>query len=353
MTTHGTEPVSTAASTSSLTARTITGFRRGLLRVPLMAKLVGANLLVAAAVSLAFGTWEGRDLLVLGGLTLAVSLGLSTLLIRIALGPLDQLEEVARQVAAGETAQRVDSSSVEDHRFEELRESFNRLLHQVEQDRTRIRQLARLSLEVREAERAALADTLRDATAQEMAALSMRLGAASAGNRDPLVAEHIEAAREIARGITEEVGAMADSVFPGLLGELGLPAALEALGRRVAERSAIEVTVDASGLRHPLPLSLAKVFFRVAEEAVRNTEVHARANWLRLSLQSDAGTVHLRVEDDGAGFDAAFVEHGSVGVGLFRARELLARSGGQLQVTTAPGQGATIVATAPITGDAP
>jgi signal transduction histidine kinase len=313
-----------------------------------MWKLLGANFLVAVAATAAFAHWEGHDLLVLGGITLAASLGFSTLLIRIALGPLDDLENVARRIAAGEFNQQVDSSTVADGRFIELRESFNRLLLQVEQDRARIRQLARLSLEVREAERAALADTLREATAQELAALSMHLSAASSDNLDPEVARNLAAARKIASGISTEIGTMADLAFPGLLGELGLPAALETLGRRVQERSALAVTVDVSGSRRDLPLALVRVLFRVAEEAVRNSEVHARARTLRITLKSQDRSIQLLVEDDGTGFDAAAAGQASVGIGLFRAKELLEHAGGQLQVTSAPGQGATISAVAPL-----
>jgi signal transduction histidine kinase len=324
------------------------GIASGLLRVPLMVKLMGANLLVAVAVSAAFTHWEGRDLLVLGGLTLAASLGLSTLLIRIALGPLDELETVARQIEAGEITQRLDANALADARIVELRQSFNRLLLQVEQDRARIRQLARLSLEMREAERAAIADTLREAMAQELAALSMQLAAAATVNSDPGVAANLVAAREITGGIAAEIGTMADSFFPGLMAELGLPTALEALGRRVRERSSMEVTVDVSGCRRDLPLSLVRVLFRVADEAVRNVEIHAGAKTLRITLAEQERSVQLRIEDDGAGFDAVAAEQALVGIGLFRAKELLAHAGGQLQVSTAPGQGATITALAPV-----
>jgi two-component system sensor histidine kinase UhpB len=318
------------------------------LRVPLVVKLLGANLLVAVVASAVAALWEGRDLLVLGGITLAASLGLSMFLVQLALGPLDQLEAAARHIAVGDFGKRVDPSPVADERFDELRESFNRLLLQIEQDRSRIRQLARMSLEMREAERATLAETLREATAQQIAALSMQLAVAATENSDPQVAARIDAAREIAIEMADDVAAMADSVFPGLLGELGLPAALEALGRRVANRSSMTVTADVAGCRPDLPLPLVRVLFRVAEEAVRNAEVHAHARTLRITLESDEQAVRLRVEDDGAGFDAVAAERDSNGVGLFRAKELLANAGGQIEVATAPGQGATITAVAPI-----
>jgi signal transduction histidine kinase len=345
----------TASQTPAETAmpRGVRGIGAGLLRVPLIVKLIGANVLVAVAVSVAFGHWEGRDLLVLGGLTLAASLGLSTLLIRIALGPLDELEAAARRISAGAHDQRLDTSPVADARLAELRESFNGLLLQVELDRARIRQLARLSLEMREAECASLADTLREATSQELAALSMQLGVAAGQSLDPAAAASIQAARDIAARISEQIGAMADSVFPGLIGELGLPAALEALGRRVQERTGMAVSVDTSASQRDLPLALERVLFRVAEEAARNAEAHSQARSLRIELKTTGRVVELRVEDNGQGFDAATAEQESLGVGLFRSKELLAHIGGQLQVATAPGQGATISAIVPVPEKAP
>ncbi len=324
------------------------GIRGRLLRVPLLAKLLGANLLVAVVASAVAALWEGRDLLILGGITLAASLGLSMFLVQVALGPLDDLEAAARHIATGDFGKRIEPSSVADERFDDLRESFNRLLLQIEQDRSRIRQLARLSLEMREAERVTLAETLREATAQQIAALSMQLAVAASGNTNPAVAANLEAAREITIEMADDVAAMADSVFPGLMEELGFPAALEALGRRVAHRSAMAVTVDVSGCRSDLPLALVRVLFRVAEEAVRNAEVHAHARTLRITLQTRRTRSSSAWRTTGPGSTRWPPNRPPTESDLFRAKELLANSGGHIQVATAPGQGATITATAPV-----
>jgi two-component system NarL family sensor kinase len=96
----------------------------------------------------------------------------------------------------------------------------------------------------------------------------------------------------------------------------------------------------------PIPLPLVTALYRVAEEAVRNAENHAHAGTLWITLGCDGREVRLQIEDDGAGFDVVTAERTSTGIGIFRARELLAHAGGDLQISSAPGSGTSVVAKA-------
>jgi signal transduction histidine kinase len=56
--------------------------------------------------------------------------------------------------------------------------------------------------------------------------------------------------------------------------------------------------------------------------------------------------VRILIEDDGLGFDADTAERTSVGIGIFRARELLAYAGCDLQILSTPACGTRVIATA-------
>jgi signal transduction histidine kinase len=284
-------------------------------------------------------------------LALAVSFVANAVLVRLALLPLDGLQQVAQLVSEGDFTARVPASPIADRQIGELGETFNRLLSRVESDRARIRHLVRQSLRVREAERAGIADELREATAQQLSALTMHLSAAVRECQNPEQAPNLSAARDIAAHMVEEIQGVAESVYPGLLGEFGLAAALEALGRRASRRTNLEVSVTTDGDDRPMSLALVTAMYRVAEESVRNVERHAHAGSIWISLTHEGDKVRLQIEDDGLGFDVAMADRMSTGIGIFRARELLAHSGGDMQISSAPGSGTSVVATATVHED--
>jgi signal transduction histidine kinase len=301
--------------------------------------------LAALSVSAVFGH---PGLFALVCLALAVSFGANAVLVRLALLPLDNLQDAAQRVSEGDFSARVIASPLSDRQIGELSETFNRLLSRVESDRARIQHLVRQSLKVRETERAGIADELREATAQQLSALTMHLSAAVRECKDPEQAPNLAAARDIAAHMVEEVQGVAEAVYPGLLGEFGLAAALEALGRRVSRRTNLDVSVTTDDDDSPMPLALVTALYRVAEESVRNVERHAHAGSVWISLTHEGDQVRLQIEDDGLGFDVAMAERMATGIGLFRARELLAHAGGDMQISSAPGSGTSVVATATV-----
>jgi two-component system, NarL family, sensor histidine kinase UhpB len=319
-----------------------------ILRMPLIGKLLGANFLIALAALTVSAEFGHPGLFPLVCAALAVSFVASALLIRLALVPLNGLQAVAQRVSEGDFSARVLASPIADAQIAGLGETLNRLMGRVEGDRARIRHLVRQSLRVREAEHARIAEELREATAQQLSAMAMHLAAAVRECEDPAVAPNLVAARDIATQMVEDVQLVAESVYPGLLAEFGLAAALEALGRRASRRSSLEVHVSADPDISTLPQSLMTALYRVADESVRNVERHAHAGSAWVTLSQTGNDVRLQIDDDGTGFDVIEEDRLSSGIGLFRARELLAHAGGHLQISSAPGSGTSVVAMAAV-----
>jgi signal transduction histidine kinase len=99
----------------------------------------------------------------------------------------------------------------------------------------------------------------------------------------------------------------------------------------------------------PIPGPLASVLYRVAQEALRNAARHAHAKHVEVRLFRENGMATLQVDDNGRGFDVRRAEQRRPGMGLFSMRERVALVNGRLIVTSAPGQGALVVATVPLT----
>jgi len=325
---------------------------RPLLRVPLAAKLVGANALVVAAAGWALvaqGTTEGPGPILL--LALIVGVVVNYGLVRLALQPLHELEAAAERVWRGDLDARVAPSPIADAEMARVGRTVNQLLDGLAGDRARMRELAAAVIEAADAERARLARELHDSTAQTLAALTLQLSAAARDSRDPELAERLALLREIAGSAIDEVRALAHSVHPRVLDDLGLVAALEWLARQVRERSPLDVRVsaDAEAARAASEADrhVSAALYRVAQESLRNVERHARAQSARLSLTAAGGVLRLEVEDDGAGFDVAEAESRRPGMGLFSMRERIGLVDGAFQVESAPGEGTRVVASVP------
>jgi methyl-accepting chemotaxis protein len=107
-------------------------WRQRILRMPLIGKLLGANMLIALAALSVSAVFGHPGLFALVCLALGVSFVANALLVRLALLPLDGLQEVAQQVSEGDFSARVAESPIADRQISELGESFNRLLSRVE-----------------------------------------------------------------------------------------------------------------------------------------------------------------------------------------------------------------------------
>lgn len=323
--------------------------RLAALRVPLVVKLVGANLAIIALLLAVRSGLSGAGSLVTDT-SIVVALVVYVGLVLIALRPIRDLEAVAERVWRGDFGARVEGSVIADQEVLRVGAMFNILLDGLAADRARMRALAAEVIEVGDRERAVLARELHDSTAQRLAALLLQLSAAARDCTDPALAARLSEMRDAAEAVTEEVRVLSHTVHPRVLDDLGLTPALHKLARESSNGTGIHIDVDAEALTSRLSPSVESVLYRVAQEAVRNATRHASPKHVWLTLRADATTAGLEVHDDGRGFDLQTIEKRGTagGLGLLSMRERVALVDGVLEVKTAPNNGTTIVATVPL-----
>lgn len=106
----------------------------------------------------------------------------------------------------------------------------------------------------------------------------------------------------------------------------------------------LDVRVRTSGAGTPAAISDVTAY-RVVQESLSNVLRHAHADGVLIELDYGAETVLVRVTDDGQGAHPG--ESGS-GWGLAGMRERLALLGGELSITTRPGEGFVVEARVPM-----
>jgi PAS domain S-box-containing protein len=137
---------------------------------------------------------------------------------------------------------------------------------------------------------------------------------------------------------------------PPVLYELGFIPALEWLSEHMEQQHGIVVKFESKIKAGPIAREIQVLLFQAVRELLMNIVKHAKAKNALVKASSVGEKVRIEVIDDGIGFDKrqAFRSdiHGG-GFGLFSIRERLRHFGGHLLIRSKPGQGASLIVTAP------
>ncbi|MEZ0235146.1 MAG: histidine kinase [Actinomycetota bacterium] len=194
-------------------------------------------------------------------------------------------------------------------------------------------------------ERRRLERNIHDGAQQQLVALAVKARLArSLTDRDPAkAAEMLTQIEGETQEALEDLRDLARGIYPPLLADKGLEAALTAQARK----STVPVEVVADGAdRFPQEVEAA-VYFS-ALEALQNTAKYAGATRATVSLGRANGSLEFAVADDGRGFDPGATGYGT---GLQGIADRLGALDGELEITSRPGSGTTVRGRLPIGSD--
>lgn len=323
-------------------------WRARILGVPLLWKLFGANAIIVlgtAATAIAMHVGQPAVWLTMSA-ALLVTFVVNSALVYLALRPLSSLEEAAARVSRGERNVRVPRSPLADRNMTRVGETINRLVDRLTADRFHMRKLAAKVITAGEEEQARIARQLQDSSAQTLAALSLQAWSAARDCDDPAMRERLTMIHHLSVDALEEIRDLALTVYPRVLDDLGLPAALQWLARR-SSTNQVRVTLEQCDMVR-VPRDMESVLYQVATEAVANAIGHGKPTKVVLSLTNDSGRITLRVQDDGVGFDVSTVGRGSDGFGLFAMEERVSLVDGTFAVGSVKGKGTSVSVSVPV-----
>jgi ligand-binding sensor domain-containing protein/signal transduction histidine kinase len=200
-------------------------------------------------------------------------------------------------------------------------------------------------------ERARLAREIHDTLTQGFVGISAQLDAVamSMPENGGAAQTYLEMARRMSRhSLTEARRSLIDLRTSVLEGQ-DLAAALESGTRLWTAGSGVQVDVQVDGERRDLSQDVEQHLLRIAQEAVANTLKHAGANRIWIQLHMEVRKLYLRIRDNGRGFEQEDVFSSLGGhFGLIGMRERASRLGGELRLTSRPGQGTEVEVTVPL-----
>jgi signal transduction histidine kinase len=185
----------------------------------------------------------------------------------------------------------------------------------------------------------ALERNIHDGAQQQLVALAVKQRVvASRIEHDDHLREPLEQLQQETTEALENLRDLARGIYPPLLGDKGLEAALVAQARK----SPIPIEIQANGFGRSSRDVEAAIYFCVLE-ALQNVAKYARAGRAEVRLSASDHELTFIVEDDGIGFDPATAS----GSGLTNMRDRLEALGGELDVRSSLGRGTTVTGTVP------
>jgi signal transduction histidine kinase len=198
-------------------------------------------------------------------------------------------------------------------------------------------------IKAQDAEHRRIARELHDQVGQLLTAIRLTLEVAQrhrGARQETAIAEALTL-------VNQAVGHVRDfalELWPTILDELGLPAAVRWLAARQKRWSGLEFRLDLDEVG-ALPQEVEAAGFRIVQEALTNVARHAKARSVVIRLRRSRGWLELAVRDDGHGFnvtDARKRADAGASLGLAGMEERASLAGGQLEIQSIARRGTSV-----------
>lgn len=223
-----------------------------------------------------------------------------------------------------------------------------RLFEETLASRKRLQALSHRLVAVQEHERRLIARELHDEIGQALTGLKFSLETLETdSSRNNL--EQIEDARQVTQQLLARVRDMSLDLRPAMLDDLGLLPALLWLTDRYSRRTGLEVQFRHSGLEKRLDSEIETAAYRIVQEALTNVARHAGQNvGAEVFVLASDGSLIVRVQDDGVGFDVPDVVKKRNSTGISGMEERATLLGGSFTIESKPGRGTVVSSELPL-----
>jgi signal transduction histidine kinase len=201
-------------------------------------------------------------------------------------------------------------------------------------------------------ERNRMAREIHDTLAQGLTATSvqLRLARKKASSDVAALTHHLDVALQLVGESLREARNSIWNMRSQVLETTNLAGALEGILKKMSEGSELHTRLEIKGRPRRLAPVVENNLLRIGQEAITNAIKHAAARNIEVALNFGAEEFHLRVVDDGQGFDPDELKVNDGGFGLKGMRERAAEVKGELTIRSETGKGTEISLRAPAIG---
>ncbi len=234
--------------------------------------------------------------------------------------------------------------------LDELENSRDKTPTQNTRTESELRALCCRLIEIQDNERRAIAQELHGEIAQYMAMLKLVLDKAT---RDPSSQKTISSlceAQILVRDLMRRVVDLSLDLQPSMLDDLGLLPALLWYFEHYGKKTGVQVNFEHTELDRNFTQEINTAAYRIVQEALTNVARHARVNEVIVHIWANQGTLYIRIEDKGTGFNVSALAP-SASAGLIGMRERALMLSGKLKIQSTPGTGTLITVEIPLASD--
>ena len=217
-------------------------------------------------------------------------------------------------------------------------------------ERKRIRDLGAEVIYAQDSERARVSRELHDSIAQTVAGARLEIAAAMNGASEG-VRSRLSAVNTMLASVTDEVRNVSYGLHPRVAEDLGLESALGMLAKQIRERSGVDVSISVERSSFPIPVRVSATIYRIAQEALKNIEMHACAKKATVNVSSGERFIRIEIMDDGNGFNPDRMNRVTGRSGLASVRDRVLLAGGAMTIDTRWNEGTRVKAELQISGN--
>lgn len=216
-----------------------------------------------------------------------------------------------------------------------------------------LRSVSRRMLTIRGEEQRRMGRDLHETTSQTLAALKMTL--AQIGRSLPAdnhkVLKLLRSSSDLASTAVREVRLVSSLLYPPLLKEAGLPAALTGYVKLFSDRSGTTVNLRIADGFGRLDTELELTVFRIVQESLTNVHRHAHATTVAVRVKRSRNALHVAIQDNGVGVPDSRAQPATnipLGVGIAGMRERIEELHGEFRFISNAGKGTVVKISIPI-----
>jgi signal transduction histidine kinase/ligand-binding sensor domain-containing protein len=191
-----------------------------------------------------------------------------------------------------------------------------------------------------------ISEDLHDGLGQTLTAASLNLMALDTSltnSKEGKTYEYLSNLQLLMGSAIQEVRNISHNLMPYLLAEEGLQAALEEMCHRAMKSGTLNINLQITGLDERIGESNEINLYRIAQEIISNAQKHSGAQNLLIKYHVGAEEIEWVSEDDGIGFDPAYLKGGrNTGLGLKNIQVRVELMKGIINIITKPGKGVIV-----------